>query len=565
MFSLFPKIAVGIASLLFVGLAGFSLSDRINSPVPETSTDSLRSDPDTRLIKKDLIVDGDIIARGNLQVSKNITTEDRRIIIDSASRQVLIDADVTIGGSPEQLTVKGDLSVRGNAFFDNNLFFNSSTAALLPVDKLFVGGNSIVVAKLAVDPPVASSANGQIYYNTTANKFRAFENGAWKDLVTQAAAVTGGGVVSIFVGDGSDGTVTLTTPTILTRDMYYENLTVNSGVILNTGGYRIFVRDTLTVDGTIRRNGNDGSNGGKGVTGAVFPIGAAGGPGGAGGLALGSGSVYGSTVGTPGANGGKGGTHDSGIGGPGEVGGTGANGTSQTNSIFDSTVTTTVGSTGGSGGVASGRFGPPGAGGSGGLGGSAASTIQAMTLVKNQLNAYVLRDRENYSSFSANTAFLTGASPAGGAGGGGGGGANSGSANAGGAGGGGGGGSGSPGGIIVIFAKRIIINPGGIISANGGNGGTGGEGGDIAADIGVCSGSGGGGAGGNGGDGGIVILIRQTLVNNGSIQVNGGTGVSGGNGGVTLGSCDSGRGNPGSPSAAGTAGANGKQGLIINF
>ena len=56
----------------------------------------------------------------------------------------------------------------------------------------------------------------------------------------------------LFVyGDGSDGNVTLTTNTTLTRDMYYNNLTINSGVNLDPAGYRVFVKDTLTfVSGT---------------------------------------------------------------------------------------------------------------------------------------------------------------------------------------------------------------------------------------------------------------------------------------------------------------------------
>jgi hypothetical protein len=56
----------------------------------------------------------------------------------------------------------------------------------------------------------------------------------------------------LFVyGDGSDGNVTLTVNTTLTRDMYYNNLTINSGVNLDPSGYRIFVQNTLTfVDGT---------------------------------------------------------------------------------------------------------------------------------------------------------------------------------------------------------------------------------------------------------------------------------------------------------------------------
>jgi len=52
-------------------------------------------------------------------------------------------------------------------------------------------------------------------------------------------------------GSGSDGTVVIASNTSLTRDMYYENLTVNNGVTLNPNGFRIFVKNTLTLNGTI--------------------------------------------------------------------------------------------------------------------------------------------------------------------------------------------------------------------------------------------------------------------------------------------------------------------------
>lgn len=60
------------------------------------------------------------------------------------------------------------------------------------------------------------------------------------------------GVDEMF-GDGSDGDVTITSgQTIyLSNDMYYQNLTVQSGAVLFTNGFRIFVNDTLTNNGTI--------------------------------------------------------------------------------------------------------------------------------------------------------------------------------------------------------------------------------------------------------------------------------------------------------------------------
>lgn len=48
-------------------------------------------------------------------------------------------------------------------------------------------------------------------------------------------------------GSGSDGSVTISTNTTLTSDKYYYNLTINSNTVLNTGGYRIFVKNLLTL------------------------------------------------------------------------------------------------------------------------------------------------------------------------------------------------------------------------------------------------------------------------------------------------------------------------------
>jgi hypothetical protein len=52
-------------------------------------------------------------------------------------------------------------------------------------------------------------------------------------------------------GHGADGNVIITTNTSITSDMHYNNLTVNTGVLLNSNGFRIFVKDTLTLNGFI--------------------------------------------------------------------------------------------------------------------------------------------------------------------------------------------------------------------------------------------------------------------------------------------------------------------------
>src|SRR3989454_11138270 len=60
-------------------------------------------------------------------------------------------------------------------------------------------------------------------------------------------------------GDGSDLDVTITKSTFLPRDMYYNNLTIESGQTLHPNGFRVFVSGTLTLeDGArISRDGND--------------------------------------------------------------------------------------------------------------------------------------------------------------------------------------------------------------------------------------------------------------------------------------------------------------------
>jgi hypothetical protein len=55
----------------------------------------------------------------------------------------------------------------------------------------------------------------------------------------------------LIFGSGDSGDATIVSNTILTEDVYYSNLTVNSGVTLNPNGFRIFVKNTLTLNGDI--------------------------------------------------------------------------------------------------------------------------------------------------------------------------------------------------------------------------------------------------------------------------------------------------------------------------
>ena len=90
--------------------------------------------------------------------------------------------------------------------------------------------------------------------------------------------------------------------------------------------------------------------------------------------------------------------------------------------------------------------------------------------------------------------------------------------------GGNGGAGGRGGGTVIIFARTITIGSGGKVEAKGQNGVNGAQ---AAANSG--NGAGGGGGGGAGG-GGAVVLVYESLTNNGTIDVAGGTGGTGGSG-----------------------------------
>ena len=59
----------------------------------------------------------------------------------------------------------------------------------------------------------------------------------------------------------------------LTRDVFLGNLTVNAGITLQSGGFKIFVANTLLNNGTIAADGKDAA---LGVAGAASASGAEG-------------------------------------------------------------------------------------------------------------------------------------------------------------------------------------------------------------------------------------------------------------------------------------------------
>lgn len=95
-------------------------------------------------------------------------------------------------------------------------------------------------------------------------------------FVTEEGAIS----ATATFGDGSDGEIVLDgTNTFaflsksgsvytMTRDIYANNLTINSGSTLEPAGFRIFVKETFGGAGTVRYNGNNG-NANAGQTGGT--------------------------------------------------------------------------------------------------------------------------------------------------------------------------------------------------------------------------------------------------------------------------------------------------------
>ncbi|GEM_PF-1728975 len=448
------------------------------------------------------------------------------------SGSVTLNATSTMNGSPictagngvckGGLTSLNGLTALTQTFVnDSNVIITSSgsTHALgwngaLPIER---GGTNATTTTIARTNLGAAAFGANTDITSIVLTATSTINGS--PICTAANGLCAGTTQVNQFGNGSDGNVTISANTNLTRDMYYNNLTINSGVTLFTKNFRIYVANILTNNGVIDNNGNSGGNG----TSAGAP--SAGG-GGAGAIAtISDGTLPVGLSGVSGGAGGDGGTFSPTAGLPGSPGVIGINQKLSLGSLGNN------GNDGGNGGTC---FNAGGTGGIGGSGGLASSVIDPL---KNVATAYQLFDFLPMLN-------LNNSAGSGGSGGGGGGRGGQGL----GGGGGGGGGSGSGGGTILIFAKNIVNN--GTIRAEGGIGGNGGNGGNAQ----INAGGGGGGGAGIGGSGGVIILTYKSKTGIGSASVSGGAAGTPGLFGLQAGGC----GTQGSTGGSSQSGALGK-------
>lgn len=79
---------------------------------------------------------------------------------------------------------------------------------------------------------------------------------------------TSSGALDFFFMTGTDGNQTISSSQTMTRDMYFDTLTVTSTGILDPAGFMIFCKTALVNNGIIRRLPNDGGNGAGGIGGS---------------------------------------------------------------------------------------------------------------------------------------------------------------------------------------------------------------------------------------------------------------------------------------------------------
>ena len=302
-------------------------------------------------------------------------------------------------------------------------------------------------------------------------------------IATQAAVIQESGFM--LFGAGTDGNVTISSgTTTITRDMCYNNLTLNGTGVINPNGYRILVAGTLDISaarsGAItlaNNNGASASGSTGGSAGAYF--------------------IFGGTVPTGVGNGSAAPSGGTGVGTAGAAQGNG-------NSF---PIIAALGGSGGAGGAGT------NAGGTGG------TPYSGLTLLSDGNNLYFPVPTPFPTFAYLNNAVKTFSTLQGSPGGAGGGdGTNS--------GGGAGQGSGAQASIL-IFARTIQRGTNtntNIISLTGPLGGNGGS---------SSAGNTGGGGGGGGGPGGWVYIVTENLLGStiaNAVNVSGGTGGNGGNG-----------------------------------
>lgn len=406
--------------------------------------------------------------------------------IDSSTTDRIVYTDST--SNPISITLPAPTSGRFLIVQDKTGQAQNNNVTIIPHTSQTINGLASVI--------IANAYGGYIFISDGTN---------WTFFANAYNAST-----AFAFGGGTDGNVTITTTVTLTRDMFYENLTISGVGKLIVGGYRIFVSGILNLTGAAAGAIQaTGANGGAGA--AAGNGGALGGAGTANTIGVGTVGVIGGAGGTAaGVEGATGTSPVAGQGGPSGAGSTGGTGTSGAGGAARPPVAILLGSPftrfatdllraavvyggggGAPGGSGGGGDGTSGAGGGGGGGAGGVIYLAANFIRTNGAAA------SSIQALGGNGG--TGGSPAGGTRGA------------------GGGGPGAGGGwIYLIYGTKLDTAASNVLDVSGGGSGSGGTG---------TNGANSGGASGGGGGGGRIDLFNMTTGT--AVEVFGGTATTG--------------------------------------
>jgi len=153
-------------------------------------------------------------------------------------------------------------SKRTNLTANKILFVNSAgdeTEVALWANNTYLKSTGATWTPVFDTPPL--DINGQTAISTASNSNTLpIYDWSWTKKISLEDLVNSIYSYDFAYWDWSDGDVTISSwTTTLTRDMYYNNLTVSSWAILDPNWYRIFVKWTFGWSWTIRRNWNNAS------------------------------------------------------------------------------------------------------------------------------------------------------------------------------------------------------------------------------------------------------------------------------------------------------------------
>lgn len=216
-FSTFPKAALLSLPLVLVFTFGLMLFARANFFSFGTLLSGQKQEENRILSEVTKSKSGNVLAAQTKNIASIFGVNIKSIFRDDAA----FLKDLTVGGNA---TISGTLTAPNIIYTVNagsgiavtpgqNPIISSAetlqtvttrgatTTVPLTLNGGVTFGSVLNLGKLATEPTTA--VNGAMYYNTTTNVFRCYQNGSWKDCDTNAVA--SGTITSVGTGDGLSG------------------------------------------------------------------------------------------------------------------------------------------------------------------------------------------------------------------------------------------------------------------------------------------------------------------------------------------------------------------------